>query len=75
MQAPNVISMAIIVAIIAGLEVLGTKLPTLQEPWVPVVVIVIAAIVKALQVYIQQPQDKYARIMAGQSRLRRWLVG
>lgn len=77
MQAPNVVSVAIIVAVIAGLEMLGTRLPALAEPWVPIAVIVIAAIVKGLQVYLQQqgggPEQMTALVSDGP--WHRWLVG
>lgn len=73
MQAPNVVSVGIIVAVIAGLEMLGTRLPALAEPWVPVVVIIIAAIVKALQVYLQQTPVTIAASKPP-SLVRRWLV-
>ena len=76
MQTPNVVSVAIIVAVIAGLEMLGTRLPALAEPWVPIAVIVIAAIVKALQVYLQQGQGAEQRSAhVSTSPLRQWLVG
>lgn len=75
MQAPNVVSVAIIVAVIAGLEMIGTRLPALGEPWVPVVVILIAGIVKALQVYLQQQTTVVLRATTSRSFLRWWLVG
>lgn len=75
MQAPNVVSIAIIVAVIAGLEMLGTRLPALDELWVPVVVIVIAAIVKGLQVYLQQQITVALAASKPPPFLRRWLVG
>lgn len=53
MQAPNLISVVIVVTVIAALQALNEQLPQLNEPWVPFVVIAATAIIKMLQVYMQ----------------------
>lgn len=76
MSAPNVVSVAVIVGVIALCEGLADTLPILGAPWVPFAVVVLAAIVKALQVIVQQPVlATRARAMTQQSPLRRWLTG
>lgn len=75
MQAPNVVSVAVIVGIIALCQGLAEQLPVLGQPWVPFAVVALAAVVKALQVLLQpQALPQYA-VAGAQSRLRRWLVG
>lgn len=80
MQAPNVVSVAVIVGVIALCEGLAETLPVLGEPWVPFVVVALTAAVKGLQVILQ---DRKPRLQADgigspplpSSRVRRWLVG
>jgi len=71
MKAPNVVSVAVIVAVIALAQGLSEQLPALGEPWVPFAVVALGAVVKGLQVILQDQQ----RVMTpGRSRLRQWLV-
>ena len=76
MQAPNVVSIAVIVGIIALCQGLADTLPILGQPWVPFAVVALGALVKGLQVYLQQ-QGGTVRTMASESNspLHRWLVG
>jgi len=75
MVAPNVVSVAVIVGIIALAEGLSQELPALGEPWVPFAVVALGALVKGLQIMLQ---DQRARtVYVAQSpghRWRRWLV-
>lgn len=73
MRAPNVVSVAVIVGIIALAQGLAQELPALGEPWVPFAVVGLAALVKALEVVLQ---DQRRSMVIGQrpSRLRRWLI-
>lgn len=74
MIAPNVISVAVIVGIIALAQGLSEQLPALGEPWVPFAVVALGAVVKALQV-IQQDLKQQQRGLAEQpNKLRSWLV-
>ena len=75
MQAPNVVSVAAIVGIIALCEGLAETLPILGEPWVPFAVIALGALVTGLQVYLQGQggETRAARIQS--TPLRRWMVG
>lgn len=76
MSAPNVLSVAVIVGVIALCEGMAQALPALGSPWVPFVVVLLAAIVKGLQVYLQQPTiATRARQVSLWPRWRRWLVG
>jgi hypothetical protein len=74
MVAPNVVSVAAIVGIIALCEGLSEELPALGEPWVPFAVVLLAAIVKALQVVLHDRRAEQ-RIMSVPSPFVRWLVG
>ena len=74
-QAPNVISVAAIVGIIALCEGLSTTLPILGEPWVPFAVIALGALVKGLQVYLQGAGGETRAARVSSSPLRRWVVG
>lgn len=80
MVAPNVISVAVIVGVIALAEGLSQELPALGEPWVPFAVVALGALVKGLQIVLQ---DQRARTVAWAHghvfespghRWRRWLV-
>ena len=75
MQAPNVISVAAIVGIIALCEGLAETLPILGEPWVPFAVIGLGAVVKGLQVYLQGQGAEVRAARVQSTPLRRWLVG
>jgi hypothetical protein len=78
MVAPNVISIAVIVGIIALAEGLSQELPALGEPWVPFAVVALGALVKGLQVVLQdlRAQQQGAMVVGASSKalLRRWLV-
>lgn len=75
MTAPNVVSVAVIVGVIALAQGLSQELPALGEPWVPFAVVALGALVKALQVILQdqRAQQGYVLQQPG-NRLRRWLV-
>lgn len=75
MQAPNVVSVAVIVAIIALCEGLSETLPILGKPWVPFAVIALGALVKGLQVYLQGQGAEVRAARVSNTPLRRWLVG
>ncbi len=74
MQAPNVLSVAIIVGVIALCEGLADTLPGLGKAWVPFAVVLLGALVKGLQVYLQD--QRAVRSMAGVRghKVRRWLI-
>ena len=75
MQAPNVVSIAVIVGIMALCEGLADTLPLLGEPWVPFAVIALGALVKGLQVYLQGQGAEVRAARVSSSPLRRWMVG
>lgn len=54
MKLPNTVSVAIIVGIIALCQGLAETLPVLGQPWVPFAIVALAALVKGLQVYLEQ---------------------
>lgn len=75
MVAPNVISIAVIVGIIALAEGLSQELPALGEPWVPFAVVALGALVKGLQIVLQEQRAQQGYALQSQGhRLRRWLV-
>lgn len=74
MTAPNVVSVAAIVGIIALCQGLADTLPALGQPWVPFAVIALGAVVKGLQVYIQQQNNPDIAASSG-GKLRRTLLG
>ena len=74
MVAPNVISVAVIVGLIALAQGLSQELPALGEPWVPFAVVALGALVKALQVLLQDKRDQQRGMVVQGNRLRRWLV-
>ena len=74
-QAPNVVSIAVIVGIMALCEGLADTLPILGEPWVPFAVIALGALVKGLQVYLQGAGGETRAARVSSSPLRRWMVG
>ena len=53
MKAPNVISVAAIVGLIALCQGLAETLPVLGQPWVPFAIVALGALVKGLQVYVR----------------------
>jgi hypothetical protein len=78
MTAPNVVSVAVIVGVIALAQGLSEQLPALGEPWVPFAVVALGALVKGLQVILQdeRAQQQGAMVVGASSKalLRRWLV-
>lgn len=72
--APNVVSIAVIVGLIALAQGLSDTLPSLGEPWVPFAVVVLGALVKALQVVLTDLKRQQRGLAETSSRLRRWLV-
>lgn len=74
MLAPNVVSVAVIVGVIALAQGLSEQLPALGEPWVPFAVVGLGALVKGLQVVLQDMRAQQ-RGATRQSAVRRWLVG
>jgi hypothetical protein len=76
MIAPNVLSVAVIVALIALAQGLSEQLPALGEPWVPFAVVALGALVKGLQVILQDMKAKQQPALLGthSSRLRRWMI-
>ena len=57
MKAPNVISVAAIVGLIALCQGLAETLPVLGQPWVPFAIVALGALVKGLQVYAESNAD------------------
>ena len=54
MTLPNTVSVAVIVGLIALCQGLAETLPVLGQPWVPFAIVALGALVKGLQVYIQE---------------------
>lgn len=75
MIAPNVLSIAIIVAIMALAEGFAEQLPALDQPWVPFAVVALGALVKGLQIVLHDLRARQMGMVAVQSRLWRLLVG
>lgn len=75
MLAPNVISVAVIVGVIALAEGLSQELPALGEPWVPFAVVALGALVKGLQIILADLRAREMGMTAVQSRLWRLLAG
>ena len=57
MKLPNAVSVAVIVALIALCQGLAETLPALGAPWVPFAIVALGALVKGLQVYLEQNGD------------------
>ena len=74
MQLPNVASLALIAAIVAALEFFVAGADGLGDAWwIPALVLVLGAVAKALQVYLQQEGN--ARAMDYEpAPLVRWLL-
>lgn len=75
MRAPNVVSIAVIVGIMALCEGLADTLPILGEPWVPFAIVALGALVTGLQVYLQGAGGATRAAHNSNTPLRRWLVG
>jgi len=76
MQAPNVVSVGVIVGVIALCQGLAETLPVLGQPWVPFAVIALGALVKGLQVILQDRQPAIRAVDVGDapvSKARRWV--
>jgi hypothetical protein len=54
MKLPNAVSVAVIVAVIALCQGLADTLPVLGQPWVPFAIVALGALVKGLQVYLEE---------------------
>ena len=75
MQFPNVASLAVIAALIAALEFVAAGAEGVSsEWWIPALVLVLGAIAKALQVYLQRAESEARALDSQPSQLRRWLV-
>lgn len=74
MVAPNVVSVAVIVGIIALAQGLSQELPALGGPWVPFAVVALGALVKGLQVVLQDQAQQRSMAQPAHA-VRRWLVG
>ncbi len=75
MQFPNVASLAIIAALIAALNYIAAGAEGVSTAWwIPALVLVLGAIAKALQVYLQRAESEARALDSQPSRLRRWLL-
>jgi len=75
MQFPNVASLSIIAALIAALNYIAAGAEGVSsELWIPALVLVLGAIAKALQVYLQRAESEARALDSQPSRLRRWLL-
>lgn len=75
-MAPNVVSIAVLVGVIALAEGLSEQLPMLGEPWVPFAVVALGALVKALQVVLLDRRQQIKPTVAdAPSAFVRWLAG
>ena len=76
MSAPNVLSVAVIVGVIALCEGMAGVLPALGSPWVPFAVVALGALVKALQVVLLDRRQQIKPTVAdAPSAFVRWLAG
>lgn len=79
MQFPNVASLAIIAALIAALNYIAAGAEGVSsEWWIPALVLVLGAIAKALQVYLQRAEAGPAAMSSDGAptagAVRRWLL-
>ena len=77
MQFPNVASLALIAALVAALEFLAAGAEGVSDAWwIPAAVLVIGAVAKGLQVYLQQARTSRAAEAnaVAPSPVRRWLL-
>jgi hypothetical protein len=75
MQFPNVASLAIVAALIAALEFFVAGANGVSDAWwIPALVLVLGAIAKALQVYLQRAEDGPRALDSQPSAVRRWLL-
>ena len=75
MQFPNVASLALIAALIAALEFVAAGAEGVSsEWWIPALVLVLGAIAKALQVYLQRAESEARALDSQPSQLWRWLL-
>lgn len=75
MQFPNVASLAIIAALIAALNYIVAGAEGVSTAWwIPALVLVLGAIAKALQVYLQRAESEARALDSQPSQLRRWLL-
>ena len=73
MKAPNVISVAAIVGLIALCQGLSETLPVLGQPWVPFAIVALGALVKGLQVYLQE-QPTNGEVRTAQERKQHGII-
>ena len=75
MQVPNVASLAIIAALIAALNYIAAGAEGVSTAWwIPALVLVLGAIAKALQVYLQRVESEARALDSQPSQLWRWLL-
>ena len=79
MQFPNVASLALIAALIAALEFVAAGAEGVSSAWwIPALVLVLGAIAKALQVYLQRAEAGPAAMSSDSvptaGAVRRWLL-
>ena len=75
MQLPNVASLALIAAIVAALEFFVAGADGLGDAWwIPALVLVLGAVAKALQVYLQQAGGDARALDSQPPPVRRWLL-
>lgn len=77
MNLPNVLSTAVILAIVAFLEYIAAGADSIFPTiWVPVAVLLLSGIAKALQVYLEAQRGTVTTMRsANGGKLRQWLLG
>ena len=75
MQFPNVASLAIIAALIAALNYIAAGAEGVSTAWwIPALVLVLGAIAKARQVYLQRAEDGPRALSSQKPLVQRWLI-
>ncbi len=75
MQFPNVASLAVIAALIAALEYIASGAEGVSDAWwIPALVLVLGAVAKAMQVYLQRAESGARTLESQPSPVRRWLL-
>ena len=75
MQFPNVASLALIAALVAALEFVAAGADGVATAWwTPVLVLVLGAVAKALQVYLTRAEDGPRALDSQPGAMRRWLL-
>ena len=75
MKIPGIVWTTLAVVVIGALNALAGELPGFDEPWVPFAAIAIGAIVKMLQLWINDRKLGEIEIMAQPSKVRRFFLG